>query len=472
VTSSQATAANRRITTLASDRAVHRAFHWLHLHEAQLQRWHRELLAIPAPPFGEGPRAEWMAARFHELGLANIHIDTEGNALAELPSMNANPSANAVILSGARRAESKNPGGARTAATSHPFPTTEDVAPGPLALGPLVLLSAHLDTVFPAGTDCTPREEDGKLLCPGATDNGAGLAALLGIAAALRHADVAPPCTILFAANVGEEGEGNLRGMRHLFSVAPYAKNIRAAIALEGCGSATVVDRALGSRRLRVEITGPGGHSWADAGRPSPITALAAALTSLAGIALPTDPRTTLNCGMISGGTSINSIPSTAQADLDLRSSSSGELEKLEELVLSTLSKCVKEEARRGRSPRAREASNTREALQIPEGLNIKVHRIGDRAAGALAADSALALSLRAVDRHLNLKTESRIGSTDANLPLSLGIPALAIGAGGNGGGIHTLDEWYAPAGREVALRRVLLLLLDACAIAAMSSSE
>jgi acetylornithine deacetylase/succinyl-diaminopimelate desuccinylase-like protein len=440
VTSSQAAAANRRITTLAGDRAVHRAFHWLHLHEAQLQRWHRELLAIPAPPFGEGPRAQWMAARFHELGLANIHIDTEGNALAEL-----------------RRADDD-----------------KAVTPGPLARGPAVLLSAHLDTVFPAGTNCTPREEDGRLLCPGATDNGAGLAALLGIAAALRQAQsefkLTPPCTILFAANVGEEGEGNLRGMRHIFSSSPYAKKIRAAIALEGCGAATVVDRALGSRRLRVEITGPGGHSWADAGRPSPITALAAALTSLSRLALPTDPRTTLNCGMISGGTSINSIPSTAQADLDLRSISSDELEKLEQQVLSILSKCVKEEARRGRSRNglnSREAPRTREAPNIREALNIKVHRIGDRAAGALAPDSALALSLRAVDRHLSLRTESRIGSTDANLPLSLGIPALAIGAGGSGGGIHTLDEWYAPAGREIALRRVLLLLLDTCALAA-----
>jgi acetylornithine deacetylase/succinyl-diaminopimelate desuccinylase-like protein len=410
VTPSQTVEANRRITSLAADRAVHRAFHWLHLHETQLQRWHRELLAIPAPPFGEDPRAQWFAARFRELGLKNVHIDSEGNALAELDPPKHTRS--------------------------------EDI----------VLLSAHLDTVFPAGTDCTPREQEGRLLCPGATDNGAGLTALLGIAAALRHAGIASPCTILFAANVGEEGEGDLRGMRHLFSSQPYASRIRAAIALEGCGSATVVDRALGSRRLRVEITGPGGHSWADAGRPSPITALAAALTAFSKLALPTTPRTTLNCGTIAGGTSINSIPSRAQADLDLRSIAPEELENLEKTVLSALSKCVKEEARRGRSRDA---------------LNLQVRRIGDRAAGALAPDSSLAASLRAVDRHLNLKTESRIGSTDANLPQSLGIPALAIGAGGDGGGIHTLEEWYSPAGREVALRRVLLLLLDTCSLAA-----
>lgn len=417
--------ANRRITTLASDRAVHRAFHWLHLHEAQLQRWHRELLAIPAPPFGEAARAAWFLARFADLGLTNPHIDAEGNALAEH-----------------RHAED--------------------------AAAPVILLSAHLDTVFPASTDCTPREDDGKLLCPGATDNGAGLTALLAIAAALRHAELTPPCTILLAANVGEEGEGDLRGMRHLFSASPYASRICTAIALEGCGAGTVIDRALGSRRLRVEITGPGGHSWADAGRPNPITALADAISQLARLPLPSNPRTTLNCGTISGGTSINSIPSTATADLDLRSTSSDELESLETTVLSTLSRCVKDEARRSRTRVAARGSDTRSR----DALRITVRRIGDRAAGTLGADSTLATSLRAVDRHLNLKTESRIGSTDANLPLSLGIPALAIGAGGTGGGIHTLDEWFNPAGRELALRRILLLLLDTCKIQAHDSTR
>ena len=404
MTPAPSAAANARITTLAADRAVHRAFHWLHLYEQQLQRWHRELLAIPAPPFGEAARASWFISRFTELGLTSPHIDYEGNALAELLSA--------------------------------------DIA------DPVILLSAHLDTIFPAGTDCTPREDDGKLLCPGATDNGAGLTALLAIAAALRYANITPAANILFAANVGEEGEGDLRGMRHLFSHSPYAQRIQSAIALEGCGTGTVVDRALGSRRLRVEITGPGGHSWADAGRPNPINALAAAIAALTQLALPSNPRTTLNCGTISGGTSINSIPASATADLDLRSTSTEELESLETLVLSTVSKCVKVEARRGR---ARDA------------LRLQIRRIGDRQAGALPSDSTLAISLRAVDRHLNIRTESRIGSTDANLPLSLNIPALAIGSGGTGGGIHTLEEWYAPTNRELALRRILLLLLDTC---------
>jgi acetylornithine deacetylase/succinyl-diaminopimelate desuccinylase-like protein len=398
------TPANRRITALAADPALHRAFQWLHLHEPQLRRWQLEFLAIPAPPFHEAARAAWFRDRFAELGLHNPHIDAEGNALAELSS-------------------------------------------GPSALNPgrLILLSAHLDTVFPAGTDCTPHEDGPRIHCPGASDNGAGLTALLALAAALTHAKLAPPCMILFAANVGEEGEGNLRGMRHLFQHSPYKGRIRSAIALEGSGNATVVDRALGSRRLRVTVSGPGGHSWADAGRPNPILALAAALVAISKLRLPSNPRTTLNCGTIAGGTSVNSIPESATADLDLRSTSALELDRIELAVLSTLTK----------------------SIEAVDGLQFNAIRIGDRAAGALAANSALFTSLRAVDRHLGLATDSRIGSTDANLPLSLGVPALAIGAGGSGSGIHTLLETYDPTGRDLALRRVLLLLLDTCALAA-----
>jgi acetylornithine deacetylase/succinyl-diaminopimelate desuccinylase-like protein len=398
------TPANRRITALAADPALHRAFQWLHLHEPQLRRWQLEFLAIPAPPFHEAARAAWFRDRFAELGLHNPHIDAEGNALAELSS-------------------------------------------GPSALNPgrLILLSAHLDTVFPAGTDCTPHEDGPRIHCPGASDNGAGLTALLALAAALTHAKLAPPCTILFAANVGEEGEGNLRGMRHLFQHSPYKGRIRSAIALEGSGNSTVVDRALGSRRLRVTVSGPGGHSWADAGRPNPILALAAALVAISKLRLPSNPRTTLNCGTIAGGTSVNSIPESATADLDLRSTSALELDRIELAVLSTLTK----------------------SIEAVDGLQFNAIRIGDRAAGALAANSALFTSLRAVDRHLGLATDSRIGSTDANLPLSLGVPALAIGAGGSGSGIHTLLETYDPTGRDLALRRILLLLLDICALAA-----
>jgi acetylornithine deacetylase/succinyl-diaminopimelate desuccinylase-like protein len=294
--------------------------------------------------------------------------------------------------------------------------------------------------VFPPNTACTPSEDGRNILGPGATDNGAGLTALLALAAALQHAEILTKNTILFTANVGEEGEGDLRGMRHLFSPeSPCAGRIQTAIALEGSGTSTVVDRALGSRRLRVTVSGIGGHSWADAGLPNPILALSAALLAVAELRIPSKPRTTLNCGTINGGTSVNSIPESATAGLDLRSTSTLELDRTELSVLNTLQRSIAKY----------------------DGLHLHVERIGDRPSGALAPSSALYTSLRAVDRHLNISTESRIGSTDANLPLSLGIPALAIGCGGTGWGIHTLQEGYDPTGRDLALRRILLLLLD-----------
>ncbi len=321
------------------------------------------------------------------------------------------------------------------------MPVSPNPEPGPWTL----FLSAHLDTVFPSTTDCTPSEDGPRILAPGACDNAAGLTALLAIAAALQYAELTPACPILFAANVGEEGAGDLRGMRHIFAGEHH---IAAAIALEGSGNATVVDRALGSRRFRITLNGPGGHSWADAALPNPIFALSEALAAISRLELPTTPRTTLHCGTISGGTSVNSIPESATADLDLRSISADQLDLTEAQLLHTIRTTV-------------DATNSRNLLTL------EIARIGNRPAAALPTDSPLLTSLRAVDRHLHIATESRIGSTDANLPLSLGIPAIAIGAGGTAGGIHTLHEWYDPTGRELALRRILLHLLDTCTLAA-----
>ena len=391
---------NRRITTLAANRAVHRAFQWFHLHEPQLRRWQLEFLAIPAPPFNESARAAWFLSKFRDLGLQNPHLDGVGNVLAEFPSSSKSTQ--------------------------------------------VILVSAHLDTVFPAGTDTTPREDGVVIHGPGACDNGAGLTALLALAAALHHAGIKPASTLLFVANVGEEGEGDLRGMRHLFSSqSQYFQRITAAIAIDAPGNAMLIDRALGSRRLRVTITGPGGHSWADFGLPNPVVALSTAIQAITKLKLPTNPRTTLNVGTISGGTSVNSIPASASAGLDLRSTSALELDRLELSVLKALEQTVK--------PYKGE-------------LRLHVERIGDRPSGALAPSSALAQTLRAVDRHLSLKTSAHVGSTDANLPMSLNIPALAIGAGGAAGNMHTVHEWFDPTGRDLALRRILLLLLDLCA--------
>ncbi len=400
--SAETALAQNRITHLATQLPIHRAFYWLHLHELQLRQWQLEMLSISAPPFGESARAHWFLERFHALGLTKIHLDDEGNALAEL------------------------------------CPAT------PPAHDRVLLLSAHLDTVFAHGIDTTPIEDGPRILGPGACDNGAGLTALLAIIAALRFAGIAPPVPILFAANVGEEGEGDLRGMRHLFTLGPYKGRIRAALALEGSGTAAIVTRALGSRRFRVTVSGPGGHSWSDAASPNPITLISRAITTLADLPslAPTAadaPRTTFSPGEISGGTSINSIPASATVLLDLRSTDPRQLD------LHTLEIHRAFEFAVARAPQA----------------SLQIEAIGNRPAAALPDEAPLLHTVRAVDRHLGLRTEPRLGSTDSNLPLSLDIPAAALAAGGTGGGIHTLAEWYDPTGRETALRRILLTLLD-----------
>jgi acetylornithine deacetylase/succinyl-diaminopimelate desuccinylase-like protein len=405
--------AQRRIARLATLTAVHRAFHWLHLHQPQLRQWQLDIVRIPAPPFGESARAAWFLDRFQQLGLTNPHLDDAGNVLAELAPETIPPS-----------------------------------TPYSLPPAPCLLLSAHLDTVFPANTSVEPIEEkDGpRIYAPGICDNAAGLTGLLAIAAALRYAKITPPLPILFAANVGEEGEGDLRGMRHLFEHGPYRTRIAAAIALEGSGSSAVVTRALGSLRFRITITGPGGHSWTDAGTLNPIFLLSQALAQIAALKLPATPLTTINVGHITGGTSINSIPESATALLDIRSTDPAHLISTATAVHHIFDEVVTPSTRKKNPPQ-------------PPGLQIE--SIGNRPAAHLPDDSPLLHTLRAVDRHLTLRTEPRLGSTDANIPLSRNIPAIAIGAGGIGGGIHTLQEWYDPTGRETALRRILLTLLD-----------
>ena len=399
--------AQRRIARLATLTPVHRAFHWLHLHQPQLRQWQLEMVRIPAPTFEESNRAGWFSHRFRQLGLTNVHQDEPGNVLAELAPENTESCDTSCIL-----------------------------------------LSAHLDTVFPASTPVDPSEEKNtaRICAPGICDNAAGLTALLAIAASLRFAGIVPPIPILFAANVGEEGEGDLRGMRYLFEQGPYRTRIAAAIALEGSGTSAVVTRALGSLRFRVTITGPGGHSWSDNGAPNPILILSQALARIAAHKLPSTPQVTINVGQISGGISINSIPESATALLDIRSTDPTQLLSTAAEVRQIINDAV--------------TFATRPSIShSPPKLNMEA--IGNRPAAALPDDSRFLHTLHAVDRHLNLRTEQRLGSTDANIPLSRGIPAIAIGSGGTGGGIHTLHEWYDPTGRETALRRILLTVLD-----------
>jgi acetylornithine deacetylase/succinyl-diaminopimelate desuccinylase-like protein len=351
-----------------------------------------------------------MAARFVEAGLSRVKTDALGNVLGWLLAAHLPPE----------------------------------------STGPVVVLSAHLDTVFPVGTPLHPVVDGDRIQAPGACDNGAGLAGMLAIAHALVQSQVELAAPLIFLGNVGEEGEGDLRGIRHFYQQSALAGRIAAHIVLDGAGADSAITQAVGSRRFRVTVTGPGGHSFTDAGTPNPIAALAAALTALAESPLPPEPRTTLNFGRIHGGTSVNSIPESAQASIDFRSSSPDELSRLE----AVLHRAVEEAVERCNA-RAKSLAASGRGL-----LACKIEKIGDRPAAQLAADAPLLEALRAVDRHLGLPTGLQMGSTDANIPLSLGIQALSMGAGGDGGGAHTLAEWYSAKGREAGLKRILLLTL------------
>ena len=403
-----------RVTTLAARRQVHAAFAWMHNNPRTIMDWQAELVAIPAPPFGEEARAAWISECFVKLGLAEVTTDAAGNVIGIVP------------------------------ATHLPAESS----------GPVVVLSAHLDTVFPAATLLNPMvtEADGylRLEAPGASDNAAGVAGMLALVHALNHAEVELPVPLVVIANVGEEGEGDLRGVRHFYDDSLLAGRVAAHIVLDGAGADSAVTQALGSLRFQVAISGPGGHSFTDAGTPNPIAALASALAVAGEVQLPEEPRTTLNIGTIHGGTSVNSIPERAVASIDFRSTSSDELLRLEVALHRAVEDAVS---------RANEiAKKLRGRSRGP--LTFAITKIGDRPAAQLPPDSPVLETLRSVDRHLGIRTDLRLGSTDANIPIARGIPALSMGAGGDGGGAHTLAEWYSDKNRELGLRRALLLTL------------
>lgn len=382
------------------------------MREQTIFNWQLELVQVPAPPFGEQARAEWLATKFREIGLEEVRLDEIGNVIG--------------LLRGGR------------------------------AKARCVVLSAHIDTVFPAETPIQPLVNGLRLNAPGACDNGAGVVGLLAIASALLHCGVPLGCDVIFVGNVGEEGEGNLRGMRHLYLRAPFRENIEAHIVLDGAGESVAITQALGSLRYRVTLSAPGGHSWTDAGAPNPIVLMSRVIARLGEVSLPVTPRTTLNVGTIRGGTSVNAIPERAVATFDLRSTDSAQLIRLEVELYRAVEDVISE---------ARERDTER---RIAQGLPVPVRpsvqfdivKIGDRPAGRLPESSRLLQMLYAADRQLGIRTETRVASTDANIPLSLGVPAFTLGAGGEGGGVHTRAEWYEAMGREVGLRRTMLVLL------------
>jgi len=387
---------------LADTPPLRDALQWFVRQKQWINEQHLQLCRVPASTFFEQRRAEWMLGQFRALGCI-ARIDRGGNVIAHLQDN-------------------------RT--------------------GPYVALTAHLDTVLAPRKDeeiyTTP---DGRLHGPGVADNGAGLAALLAIAKVITSfPDLADDFrNLVFIANVGEEGEGNLSGMRYLCRQSSTGGRIQSFLILDGPNVDHVTSQALASRRFDVTISGPGGHSWSDYGFANPIHALARAIVSFSEQRLPSDgsPRSSYNFGVIEGGSSINSIPTTARTKVDIRSESPVKLDEIAALLTSTVERALEIENDRSTGGK----------------VTAKIKEIGSRPGGRLADDAHILQAIRAVDSHLGIRSHLDCASTDANVPLSMGLPAVSIGAGGHGGGAHTPQEWFHPDGRELGLKRILLML-------------
>lgn len=353
---------------------------------------------IPAPPFKEQKRAEYFRKRFVELGLKNVRIDAEGNVIGERPGENANPA---------------------------------------------LVLSAHLDTVFPEDTDVKVRRTGSILKGPGIGDDCRGLAVMLAVIRALQEKNIATRGTIIFVATVGEEGLGDLRGVRHLFA-KELKDRVTHFISIDGTGL-DITNRAVGSNRYKVTIKGPGGHSYGAFGLPNPIHALGRAIEKISRFEVPGQPKTTFNVGRIEGGTSVNSIAHTAWMEVDMRSESVAELAKVDAKFKAAVQQAVDEE----------NAFWNHRAK-----LTADVTLIGQRPTGKQAPDAPIVRIALAADSALGIKSRLTAGSTDSNVPISLGIPAITIDGGGEGSGAHSLDEQFDATNSHLGTQRALLIAL------------
>lgn len=389
------------IQELLDSPQIQAAFRFFESRANEITEEQIDICSVPAPPFGEQERAEYLRRKFVNIGLVDAKLDDAGNCIA------------------LRKGRS---------------------------LSPMLVVSAHLDTVFPAGTDLSVRRTGGRLLAPGISDDGCGLAALLALARALSASGLKTEGSILFVATVGEEGAGNLRGVRHLLTEGKWAKQIAAFISFDGAGIEQITNGALGSRRYRVQLRGLGGHSWGDFGVPNPVHGLGRAISSLAAYPAPLEPRTTFNVGRVEGGSSINAIPGEASMEVDLRSVSEVELVRLDAFFRRAVREAVEQEnsARRKDTP--------------PLELNLSL--VGERPSGETSADSTIVELAQQATRALGFTPTLERASTDSNVPIALGIPAITLGAGGASGNPHTLDEWYDPGDRDLGLKRALLVVM------------
>jgi tripeptide aminopeptidase len=380
---------------------VQRAFQFFESNADEITGDHIAICSLPAPPFGEAERAQYLSRKLRDIGLTETSIDAEGNCIALRQGM---------------------------------------------SLSPLLVVSAHLDTVFTAGTDFTVRQIQNKLLGPGVSDDGCGLAALIALAKTLEANQIKTEGSVLFVGTVGEEGEGDLRGVRYLLNRGEWSNCIHAFLSFDGPGLDRITNRALGSRRYRVRLKGRGGHSWGDFGTVNPVHAIGRAVARLVAYPAPTDPRTTFNVGRIEGGSSINAIPSDAAMDVDLRSACATELRRLDAFFRRAV----------------QEASDDENALRRKgdAALELEVRLIGDRPTGETPADSPIVETAVEATRALGCIPRLDQASTDSNMPISMGIPAITLGVGGTSGNSHTLNEWYDQRGRDLGLKRALLVML------------
>lgn len=366
--------------------------------EDQLIQEQIELCEIPAPPFGEALRGAEYARRMREIGLQNVRTDAEGNVLGELPGSGD---------------------------------------------GPLVVLSGHLDTVFPEGTDVTVTVDGDMLAGPGISDDCRGLAVVLGVAKAIVDAGIETTGTLVFVGTVGEEGQGDLRGVRHLFETE-LRDRVDYFISVDGSGLGITKD-GVGSNRYRVSFTGPGGHSYGAFGMPNPIHALGRAIEKISEFRVPDQPKTTFSVGRIEGGTSVNSISFKASMEVDMRSEAPASLARVDSLFHSALQDALEEERRRWNS-------------DVP--LEMAVEVIGIRPAGSQASEAAIVVAGVESAAVFGFQPELRSSSTDANVPISLGIPAVTIGGGGRGEGSHSLGETFNRRDSQLGTQWVLLYTL------------
>jgi acetylornithine deacetylase/succinyl-diaminopimelate desuccinylase-like protein len=281
----------------------------------------------------------------------------------------------------------------------------------------------------------------------------AGVASLVMLARSMKAAQIATRGTVYFVGTVGEEGEGNLRGVRHLFAGGDFREGVDAFVSIDGPGVERITTRALGSRRYRVTVSGPGGHSWGDFGIVNPVHALGRAIGRFAAYPAPVSPRTSYNVGVIEGGSSVNSIPQQASMIVDMRSVSNEEIERLEAYLRRVAELALREE----------------NAQRSMSGTTLQLHleKIGDRPSGETSIGTRIVQAAIDCSRVLGIEPRLDCSSTDSNIPISMGIPAITIGAGGESSNCHTLAEWYEPSGRELGLKRLLLLTTSLAGIAA-----